>query len=520
MNVFLKQSEFYMCHSNNKEDRFKASSGGIGTAIVKYLLQKDYGTSMTFVFDKEKCMYVPKMIHSHSEVNICGSIYQDIDIYGFIKANINEIRNGMVVSCPPCQVSVIQQFLDKHKIKSFIISFSCSGQTTIEGTWCYYRFIGLDKKDIANMQYRGNGWPSGIQIQTTNGDKIFKHNYTEPWASIHQSLLFRPIKCLYCKRDTSWKADVSLADPWLEAYKKLDNIGHTLVIVNSLSGKKLINDLSENGKVTLEPSNYNEYAVAQYPNVKKTYNFSNRKKHFDFIRLLISNHIYHKWATKSLSNMHIHTKLIRMSSMLFKKHYFPLIIEKFINRLVNHFRSKLYGSMLEKAGRRFFVTGKIELNNPHCISVGNNVGIGKGTYLGPVTEYAGIPYNPRILIGDDTWVGKNCSIAAINKVEIGKHVLFAGHVHITDHSHGYEDTSQPITPQKLLCKGPVIIEDDCWLGFSCEILSGVHIGKHCIVAARSVVTKDVPPYSIVAGNPARIVKRYNPETDKWEKVKK
>ena len=44
MNVFLKQSEFYMCHSNNKEDRFKASSGGIGTAIVKYLLQKDYGT--------------------------------------------------------------------------------------------------------------------------------------------------------------------------------------------------------------------------------------------------------------------------------------------------------------------------------------------------------------------------------------------------------------------------------------------------------------------------------------------
>ena len=99
-------------------------------------------------------------------------------------------------------------------------------------------------------------------------------------------------------------------------------------------------------------------------------------------------------------------------------------------------------------------------------------------------------------------------------------MLFAGHVHITDHSHGYEDIEQPIAPQRLISKGPVIIEDDCWLSFSCEILSGVHIGKHCIVAARAVVTKDVPAYSIVAGNPARIVKQYNFETKKWEKIKK
>lgn len=53
--------------------------------------------------------------------------------------------------------------------------------------------------------------------------------------------------------------------------------------------------------------------------------------------------------------------------------------------------------------------------------------------------------------------------------------------------------------------------------FCCEILSGVHIGRHSIIAARAVVTKDVPPYSIVAGNPARIVKKYNFETNKWER---
>ena len=160
------------------------------------------------------------------------------------------------------------------------------------------------------------------------------------------------------------------------------------------------------------------------------------------------------------------------------------------------------------------------MNNPQCIHLGKNVGIGTNSFFLPVTFDNGIQYEPSIIIGDGTWIGKGSSIAAINRVDIGKNVLFAGHVHITDHSHGYEDITRPITPQPLFSKGPIIIEDDCWLGFSCEILSGVHIGKHSVVAARSVVTKDVPPYSIVAGNPARLIKQYNFETKTWEKVKK
>lgn len=140
--------------------------------------------------------------------------------------------------------------------------------------------------------------------------------------------------------------------------------------------------------------------------------------------------------------------------------------------------------------------------------------------MGPVVSDNGITYNPKIIIGDGTWIGNHSSIAAIDKVEIGKNVLFAGYVHITDHSHGYENIDIPMSRQPLITKGPIIIEDQCWLGFSCEILSGVHIGRHSIIAARAVVTKDVPPYSIVAGNPARIVKQYNFETKKWEKIKK
>lgn len=119
---------------------------------------------------------------------------------------------------------------------------------------------------------------------------------------------------------------------------------------------------------------------------------------------------------------------------------------------------------------------------------------------------------------EGTWIGIRNSFAAICGITVGKNVLFAGYVHVTDHSHGYEDVTKPISKQPLISKGPVVIEDNCWLGFNSEILSGVHIGRNSVVAAHAVVTKDVPPYSIVAGNPARIVKQYNFKTQRWEKI--
>lgn len=193
---------------------------------------------------------------------------------------------------------------------------------------------------------------------------------------------------------------------------------------------------------------------------------------------------------------------------------------KIFYRLINKIRFLLFKRRLGSYDRTFRIDENVTIRNSQCVHLGYNVGIGACSFIGPVVFDHGHNYNPSIIIGDGTWVGKNCSIAAIDRVEIGKNVLFAGYVHITDHSHGYEDITMPISPQPLISKGPVIIEDDCWLGFSCEILSGVHIGKHSVVAARAVVTKDVPPYSIVAGNPARIVKQYNFDTQKWEKVKK
>ena len=508
-------SKYYIGHTTDGKERHKASSGGIGSALIRYLLSlPEFGTGLTFVFNQKACHYDAKLIYSASEINVCGSVYQDIDLPKFINEHIKEIKGGMVVSCMPCQVSTIRTILNKAKIPNFIISLVCSGQTTVEGTWCFYKFLGIRKEDIINMQYRGNGWPSGIQIWLKNGRKIYRDNYTEPWVTIHRSNLFKPKRCFFCKRDTNYNADISLADPWLKEYKENDRTGHTLFIVHSEKGQQTLEEMRDKGFVSYRESDYESYYIAQKPNVQKVARVEQEKKRIELRLKRCENKLYHRIFTSSYRMMRIHNSM-ELNCDRIRNFTFMKLIQKIKNKL----RYRNYKRKIGSHNGTFNISRGVIVNNPQCLHLGKGVGIGENTFIGPVIAYAGEQYNPKIIIGEKTWVGKNCSIAAIDRVEIGKNVLFAGHVHITDHSHGYEDITRPIAPQRLISKGAVIIEDDCWLGFSCEILSGVHIGKHSIVAARAVVTKDVPPYSIVAGNPARIVKQYNFETKQWEKAK-
>lgn len=271
---------YYIGYTADTEDRNRASSGGIGTAIVRHLLSlPEFGTSITFEFDQKKCMYVPKLIYSSYDINVCGSIYQDIDIVRFLRENLDNIKNGVVVTCTPCQVAAVRQLLTKNKIHCFILSFSCSGQTVIEGTWKYYELLGIQKEDVVNMQYRGNGWPSGIQIELKNGHKIYKDNYTEPWKTLHKSKLYTPKRCLYCKRDTGYNADIALADPWLQKFLHKDKLGHTLCIPFSEKGLDLLQELQKESLVHLEKSSYNDYAVAQKPNIQKEVRVNKEKNY-------------------------------------------------------------------------------------------------------------------------------------------------------------------------------------------------------------------------------------------------
>jgi acetyltransferase-like isoleucine patch superfamily enzyme len=120
-----------------------------------------------------------------------------------------------------------------------------------------------------------------------------------------------------------------------------------------------------------------------------------------------------------------------------------------------------------------------------------------------------------VFIGNETRIGLSNTI--IGPVTLGNNINIAQNVVMSGLNHGYENID--IAPRLQKCTtSRICIDDDCWIGANVVITAGVNIGKHCVIAAGSVVTKNIPPYSIAAGNPAKVIKQYNFDTAQWEKV--
>jgi acetyltransferase-like isoleucine patch superfamily enzyme len=136
--------------------------------------------------------------------------------------------------------------------------------------------------------------------------------------------------------------------------------------------------------------------------------------------------------------------------------------------------------------------------------------IGANTLFEPDVWITG-PGDARIRIGEGTFLNLGVMVAAQELVEIGSHCMFANGCFITDSNHRYDDPDQPITWQGFTSKGPTRVGDNVWCGAHVVITSGVTVGERCVIGANSVVTTDLPPYSIAAGAPARVLRRWGPE---------
>lgn len=168
--------------------------------------------------------------------------------------------------------------------------------------------------------------------------------------------------------------------------------------------------------------------------------------------------------------------------------------------------------------REFKSVGSLKVFSPLCLYGAKYIQIGeKVTLKGPLRleafdEYEGQNFSPLIFIDDYAKINSYCHIGCINEVRIGKYTTIAERCYITDHTHG-ESTREHMKmhtySRPLYSKGKVCIGDCVQIGEGCVIMAGVTIGEHSIVGANSVVTKDVPPYSIVAGNPAKILKIFD-----------
>jgi acetyltransferase-like isoleucine patch superfamily enzyme len=131
--------------------------------------------------------------------------------------------------------------------------------------------------------------------------------------------------------------------------------------------------------------------------------------------------------------------------------------------------------------------------------------VGAGTMIEP-NVWITIGDDARVRIGEGTFLNIAVMVAALDRVEIGSHCMLANGCFVTDANHRFDDPDRPVPWQGFDSKGPTRIGDNVWLGANVVVTSGVTIGERCVIGANSVVTQDIPPYSVAAGAPAKVLR--------------
>lgn len=191
-------------------------------------------------------------------------------------------------------------------------------------------------------------------------------------------------------------------------------------------------------------------------------------------------------------------------------------------RLMSRLRGAVIGSRC--GSMNIHIGPRAYLRGLSCIRIGASFETAEGLWLEALTFFDGQVYTPKIVIGDRVHVSRYAHIAAVNYIEIGPDVLIGSNVLITDHNHGsYKGPHQSnpsIAPMKrhLMSDGPVVIGPNAWIGDHVVITPGCTIGEGAIIGANSVVTTNIPQFTIAAGVPARCIKTFDFDAKVWTTI--
>lgn len=163
-----------------------------------------------------------------------------------------------------------------------------------------------------------------------------------------------------------------------------------------------------------------------------------------------------------------------------------------------------------------YIRKPLKISGKKYISIGNSI-IEMNARIEAVPFYQNANFEPKIIIEDNVSIGQNLHLTCANEVIISNGTSLTPNVGIFDIIHPYEDILKNPRNQEIRTK-PIFIGQNCLIGMNSVILPGTHLGRHCIVGANSVVSGIYSDFSVLAGVPAKIIKRFNFETNKWERT--
>lgn len=157
----------------------------------------------------------------------------------------------------------------------------------------------------------------------------------------------------------------------------------------------------------------------------------------------------------------------------------------------------------------------LKVTNPGCVTIGARTRISWCGRILAMTEHLGRRCAPEIVIGDDCYLGNHVHIVATNRILIGKKVMLADRVFLSDHWPDQSSAHAPAAPGASHFDGEVHIGEGSWIGENVSVAGDIRIGRHSVVGANAVVTRNLPAYSVAVGVPARIIRRYNFSSGQW-----
>ncbi len=185
-------------------------------------------------------------------------------------------------------------------------------------------------------------------------------------------------------------------------------------------------------------------------------------------------------------------------------------------RVYNWVCAKIFGLFW---GHQFGHYGSnVRVISPVAIEGARNIYLGDNVLVAAQSCLAAVPLTgevrPRLEIGAGSMIGRFNHIYATGGITLGKHVLTANNVYISDNLHGYRNPDVPVMQQPIVQKRHVVIGDGTWIGQNACVI-GARVGRHCVVGANAVVTQDVPDHCVVVGAPAVIIRRFDPRLGAW-----